>query len=58
MAHGPNVISCVLVSGDRRWNILGVYIPPSEDNGETVNYLIEAIRYRGYTISLHSFGRS
>jgi exonuclease III len=47
MAHGPNVVSCVLISGDRRWNILGVYIPPSEDNGDTVNYLVEAVRYRG-----------
>ena len=47
MAHGPNVISCVLVSGDRRWNLLGVYIPPSEDDGETMNFVTEAIRYRG-----------
>jgi exonuclease III len=43
MAHGPNVISFVLVSGDRRWNILGVYIPPSEDDGETMNFVTEAI---------------
>ena len=44
--HGPNVISCSLVTGSRRWSILGVYIPPSEDNGETLTYLEEAVRSR------------
>jgi hypothetical protein len=29
MAHGPNVISCILILSDHRWNLLGVYIPPS-----------------------------
>jgi exonuclease III len=47
MAHGQNVISCILISGDHRWNLLGVYIPPSEDDGETMNFLTEAIQYRG-----------
>jgi hypothetical protein len=46
-AHGPNVVSCVLVSGERRWNVIGAYIPPSETNGDTVNYVDEAVRYRG-----------
>ena len=46
-AHGPNVVSCVLVSGNRRWNVLGVYVPPSEDDGETLHFVNEAVQYRG-----------
>ena len=30
---------CVLVSGEHRWNLLGAYIPPSETDGETMNYV-------------------
>jgi len=29
--HGPNVISCTIVSGSHRWTLIGCYIPPSED---------------------------
>jgi hypothetical protein len=47
MAHGPNVINCILVLGDHRWNLLGVYIPPSEDDGATMNFMTEAIHYCG-----------
>jgi exonuclease III len=46
-AHGPNVISCILVSGNHRWNVIGAYIPPSEDDGETIRYINEAVQYRG-----------
>ena len=45
--HGPNVISCVLVSGNCHWNIVGVYYPPLDDSGNTMNFVNEAIRYRG-----------
>jgi hypothetical protein len=40
-------VSCVLVSGERRWNVIGTYIPPSETDGETVNFINEAVQYRG-----------
>jgi hypothetical protein len=33
--------------GDHLWNLLGVYIPPSEDDGATMNFVTEVIRYRG-----------
>jgi exonuclease III len=36
-AHGPNVISCTLVSGLRRWSLIGCYIAPSETDGATLN---------------------
>ena len=32
-AHGPNVLSCSLVTGSRRFSLLCVYIPPSEVDG-------------------------
>jgi hypothetical protein len=44
-AHGPNVMSCILVSGKQRWNVIGTYIPPSESNGKTVNFINEAVQY-------------
>jgi hypothetical protein len=28
-SHGPNVISCILVTGKRQQRIIGVYIPPA-----------------------------
>jgi hypothetical protein len=36
---GPNVIRTTLVSGDKRWYIIGVYIPPSEEDGKTLDYV-------------------
>ena len=41
-AFGPNVIRTTLVSGNKRWYIIGAYIPPSEDNGETLNCITQA----------------
>jgi exonuclease III len=38
-SFGPNVICTTLVSGKRRWILVGVYIPPSETNRSTINYL-------------------
>ena len=42
--HGPNVLSCTLVSGQDRWSIIGMYIPPSEDDGSTLSFFHKAIR--------------
>ena len=49
MAHGPNVISCVLISGNHHWNIIGTYIPPTEMDSETIQYINEAVQYHGTT---------
>ena len=32
LRHGPNIISCILVSGDQRTPLIGVYLPPSHLN--------------------------
>ena len=39
---GPNVISATLVSGRKRWRMLGVYIPPSEEDGSTLEFVQRA----------------
>jgi hypothetical protein len=36
---GPNVIRATLVSGRRRWRIVGGYIPPNEENGSTIDFI-------------------
>jgi hypothetical protein len=38
---------CVLVSSEQKWNVIGMYIPPLETNGDTVNYVDEAVWYHG-----------
>ena len=43
-AVGPNVVRCVVVHGDERTPLFGVYIPPSEENMTTMNFLTEAMR--------------
>ena len=44
--HGPNVISCVLVSGRQRTPLIGVYIPPSDET--TIEHLERALhRFQG-----------
>ena len=40
---GPNVIACTWVSGNIRRRLIGVYIPPSEYDGATLNFLSEAL---------------
>jgi exonuclease III len=40
--HGPNVISCELVTGGRRWLVIGAYIPPSEVDGSTCQHILAA----------------
>ena len=42
--YGPNVIRVILVSGRRKWLIIGCYIPPSEEDGETLDYIQDATR--------------
>ena len=44
--HGPNVISCTLVSGRCRWSIVGGYIPPSDVMGATLHFIQEAVETR------------
>ena len=39
---GPNVIRTTLVSGRKRWHLIGAYIPPSDDTGETLNCITQA----------------
>ena len=41
-AFGANVIRATLVSGRKRWYIIGAYIPPSEVNGETLDCITQA----------------
>lgn len=40
---GPNVTRCSLVSGCYRWTVIGLCVPPSEDNGDTLNWLTLAV---------------
>ena len=35
----PNVLRCSIVSGNRRWTCVGMYIPPSDSTGDTLNWL-------------------
>jgi exonuclease III len=39
---GPNVIRTTLVSGQKRWYIIGAYIPPSEEDGSTLECITQA----------------
>ena len=49
--HGPNVVSFQLVTGKRRWKVVGLYIPPSETDGAT-------LRGAGEHRDLRNSGRS
>ena len=42
--HGPNVISCTLVLGCRRFTLIGGYVPPSEVDGSTLAHIASACR--------------
>ena len=35
---GPNVIRAMLVSGRKKWRLVGVYIPPGEEDGSTLEF--------------------
>ena len=41
--YGSNVIKCILVYGKKRITIIGAYIPPSEENLETIRFIDEAM---------------
>ena len=45
--HGPNIVSCILVTGEQRWKAVGMYCPPSEDDGATLHHLQEALASSG-----------
>jgi hypothetical protein len=49
--HGNNVISTQLVSGTKRWLVIGAYIPPSETNMATINHIESAIEM-GYVLGI------
>ena len=36
------MVKATLVSGDKRWNIIGAYIPPSDEEGVTLEFLTNA----------------
>lgn len=40
---GPNVIACTWVSGETRRRLIGVYLPPSDFTGNSLNCLSEAL---------------
>jgi exonuclease III len=42
--YGPNVIKATLVSGLKRWTIIGAYVPPSETDGKTLDCIQAAAR--------------
>jgi exonuclease III len=49
--HGPNVISCILVTGTHRYPIIGAYIPPTDTT--TLHYIsIASERFTGQPIIL------
>ena len=52
---GPNVIRAILKSGEKRWRIIGAYIPPSEEDGSTLNF-IEAAAAESMEIPLILLG--
>jgi endonuclease/exonuclease/phosphatase family metal-dependent hydrolase len=43
-SHGPNVMSFELVTGRRRFLVIGCYIPPSEIDGTTCSHITTARR--------------
>jgi exonuclease III len=42
---GPNVFRMVLVSGKKQWTIIVVYIPLSETNLETLDYIQTTVQH-------------
>ena len=52
---GPNVIRAIVKSGEKQWRIIGAYIPPSEEDGSTLNF-IEAAAAESMEIPLILLG--
>jgi hypothetical protein len=49
--HGPNVISCIITTGKRRYPVIGAYIPPNDTT--TLAFISEASnRFTGQPIIL------
>jgi exonuclease III len=48
--HGPNAISAVLVSGTRRWTLLGSYISPNEHDGSTLAHVVQVASRHSHPI--------
>jgi hypothetical protein len=48
LSFGPNVIQAKRISGNKRWTILGCYIPPSEVNKKALNFLRRALQHDNY----------
>jgi exonuclease III len=49
--HGPNIISCILVTGTKKYPIIGTYIPPHDTT--TLYYIAQACeRFTGQSIIL------
>ena len=42
-AFGPNVIRATPLSGKRKWRIVGIYIPPGEEDGSTLEFAAAAV---------------
>ena len=41
-SFGPNVIRGTIVTGQKRYHIIGAYIPPSEEDGRTLDCIAQA----------------
>ena len=40
--YGPNVINTIIVSGQDRWNLIGAYVSPNKNTGETIAEISKA----------------
>ena len=46
--HGQNIIQGTLVHGEKRTNLVGVYIPPSDEKMETIQQLDKVMKNERY----------
>jgi hypothetical protein len=51
--HGPNLVSCKLVTGSNCWLVIGAYIPPSEVDGTTCNHIFAVQLLGDLNVDLH-----
>ena len=47
---GANIVSMNVHVGDRRWSLIGVYLPPSEEVGPTIGQLIQEMDTAEYPL--------
>ena len=50
--YGPNVLSCVIISGPDHWLLIGIYIPPSEEDGMTLSFFQQVIHDAQHSLIL------